>query len=163
MPILHLGVVDLPYVGNETRGARRARVKAGKAAKPPAVNVGVDLTGDVAEILEEKYHVMQHFYELHGQEIADLVANSMAGNLETMLMGGPHAEASFASAESGIDQMFRNFLSNKELDALGYPGIPTQAAKDGVNPRFKSGRGPKNRPSFIASGLYQSSFKTWVD
>lgn len=163
MPIMHLGVVDIPYVDNEPKTARRARVKAGKSApKPKSVNVGVDLTGDVAEILEGKYHIMEHFYEMHGKEIGDLVAGSLAGHLETMLMGGPQ-EASFASAEAGIDQMFRDFLSNKELDQLGYPGIPTKAAIDGVNPRFKGGKGPKNRPSFVATGLYQSSFKTWVD
>lgn len=161
MPILHLGVVDIPYVQEATSAPAAKPGLRRKAAKPRRVAVGAETTGDVATWLENKYHVMEHFYRLHEQEIADDVLMSMAGSLETAIMGGPTSNP-LASAESAIDARFRKFLANKELDQLGYPGIPTRAALTGVSHRFKRKRGPP-RPSFIDTGQYQASFKAWVD
>jgi hypothetical protein len=64
-----------------------------------------------------------------------------------------------------IEERFKDFLSLQEMDKLGVPGVPTEAAKKGKSSRFKRRRskGGAPRPSFIDTGLYQSSFKAWVD
>lgn len=157
--VLHLGVVDVAYVDAETPAASRKRIKAGK---PPAANEMT--TGDVAEILEAKYHVMQVFYELHKDDVAKDFEHSVAGALETVMLGGPPSADPFGDATGKIEERFRDFLTNREMERLGYQGVPTQAAIDGVNHRKKHPYSSKNkrRPSFVDTGLYQASFKAEV-
>lgn len=157
MKTLHLGVVDIPYVAAETPAQQRKRVK--KRPHPPA---GAKTTGDVAEILEAKYHVMEAFYEIHGQEIGDGLAEAMAGSMETVLLGGPIPSDPIAAGTSQIKHMFDMFITNKEMDALGYPGVPTKASLMGVSHRFKKRKGGP-RPSFVDTGLYLTSFEAWAD
>lgn len=140
MPVLHLGVIDVPY-------ARRS----GKT------------TGDVAEILEAKYHIMEVFYQQNEALVARSLEKSVAGALESLLLGAPSSIDAFGAGTSGIEDRFKQFLSRREVEKLGYPGVPTQAALRGVSHRFKGKRSGKRRPSFIDTGLYQSSFKVWVD
>ena len=148
---LHLGVADVPYSHNEPASGRS------KNKPPPAIT-----TGDVAEILEDKYHVMRIFFELHAKDIAKDIECGLAGALEDVLGGAPVGGNPFAAGESGIEKRFHTFLEQKEMDALGYPGVPTRASLEGVSHRFKRRHGPP-RPSFIDTGLYESSFKAWVD
>lgn len=141
MPTLHFGVIDFPHTG---------------VGKTPLS------TGDLAEILEAKYHVMAHFAEMHGDDIAKALEVGLEGVLTNMLLGGPAPANAFDGGTSAIDDKFRHFLDMKEMDALGYPGIPTEASLLGVSSRFKKRRGPP-RPSFVDSSQYQSAFKSWVD
>ena len=138
MPVLHLGVIDVPY-------ARR----------------GGKTTGDVAEILEAKYHVMEVFYRQNDAHVARSLEKSVAGALESLLLGAPPSIDAFGAGTSRIEDRFKQFLSRREIEKLGYPGVPTGAALRGVSHRFKKKRGGR-RPSFIDTGLYQSSFKAWV-
>src|ERR1700743_475626 len=125
---LHLGVTELPYnYGDKSM-----------------------TTGDVAEILEAKYEVMQQFYDHHQQQIADDLAEGMVGVLESTLMGAPPTLDPYGSGTSKGEQSFRDFLDRKEIETYGIPGVPTQAALKGVSHRFKrpyKKRPP--RPSFI--------------
>lgn len=134
--IIHLGVIDIPYDDEAT-------------------------TGSVAEELEENYGVMAGFVELHIGEVADAVTNSLAGSLESLMMGAPLRANPFEGAMSKIEQGFRTYLDREEIASLGRDGVPTKAAIQGKSTRFKRMFGPR-RPSFIDSGLYQSSFKAWV-
>jgi len=145
---LHLGVIDFPYV------SQSGEKKSGK--------IVVETTGDVAEILEGKYHIMEHFFELHGDDIAAALEDGLAGALETLLLGGSPATDLFASGAAKIEEIFRRFLESRELETLGYPGIPTQSALLGISHRFKKKRGPR-RPSFIDTGAYEGAFKIWLD
>ena len=145
MPVLHLGVIDQPY--NEPPGKGQKRI-------------GAETTGDVAEILEKKYHVMEVFYGKYKADIAKDLETSLVGALENLLMGAPATADPFASASSKIENKFRKFLTNKEMD--GRAGIPTEASLLGISHRFKRMRGPP-RPSFIDTGLYENSFKAWID
>jgi len=138
MPVIHLGVSDIPYAE------------------------GTQTTGDVAEILEDKYHVMQVFYEQHKEDMAADLESSLAGQLENMMAGAPPPNKPFGSAESAIEDRFRRFLGEGEIETLGYPGIPTKAALAGVNHRLETNKGSPRR-SFIDTGLYESSFTCWVD
>ena len=147
--ILHLGVSDQPY-------ANEPRPPGSKATS------GTQTTGDVATWLEDKYHVMEIFFELHRQEIADLMAKSVSGGLENLLLGSAIGGDVFGDATNEMQEMFKRFLSEKQMDSLGYPGVPTKAALLGKSHRFKKKySGP--RPSFIDTGLYEASMKAWID
>ena len=149
--ILHLGVDDLPYSGAPRKRRRGAKVKSGQQT-----------TGDVAQWLENKYGVMEVFSDAHLDDMAEALEDGLAGHLETALTRGQSGDLDLSSATEKIDQMFRDFLSNKEMDTLGVAGVPTQAALAGVNHRLGANRGGP-RPSFIDTGLYQSAFKSWIE
>lgn len=164
MTVLHLGVIDLPYVeAPPTPKKPMAQAKRGKANKPKKAaqsSAGTETTGDVATWLENKYGIMQAFADRHLPEIADSLAGSMAGALESLMMGAPAENNPFGTATSEITQKFKAFLDNREMD--GATGVPTKAAQDGVNRRLKIKKGPP-RPSFIDTGEYQASATSWVD
>jgi hypothetical protein len=143
MPVLHLGVIDLPYTG-----------------KKRSVT-----TGDVAGFLENKYHVMEVFAIHNETYIANKLEKSLVGTMESLLMGAPATLDPFGAGASQIEDKFKSFLSTRAVEKVGIAGVPTGAALSGVSRRHKSGftRGRKRRPSFIDTGLYQSSFKAWVD
>jgi len=132
---LYLGVVDVP----EPEGGT---------------------TYSVGKILEEKYGLFSNFAESESTKIADSLADSIAGALETIAMG-QQVQDPFQAGTEQIDQDFRNFLDIEKMAQLGVPGVPTKAALMGKSIRFKRKKGPR-RPSFIDSGTLQTSFKSWV-
>ena len=105
---------------------------------------------------------MRVFYEQHKSDVALALEGSLAGALENLLMGAPSSVSPLGEGESKIQAAFQKFLSEKEMDRLGYPGIPTKASLMGLSHRFKGKHGSP-RPSFIDTGLYETSFKAWVD
>lgn len=157
MTVLHFGVIDVPYVANETLAMRKVRLK--KAEPKPS---GALTTGDVAEFLENKYHIMEIFFEIHKDEIVENLTESVKDTMEAILSGASINIDPFGEATSKIEENFKGFLSNREMENLGYPGVPTKAALMGVNHRLKRRHGPP-RPSFIDTGLYQASFKSWIE
>lgn len=135
---LHLGVLDVPY----TEGGKT--------------------TGDVAEILEDKYHVMWMFFALHGQEIIDRMTDGLVRDMENRAMGAPEGQDPFAGAMSYGETLFRTFLEQKELDGM-VEGVPTAASLAGVSHRFKRKKGAPGRPSFVDTGQFSAAFKMWAD
>lgn len=122
-------------------------------------------TGDVAQILEAKYGLMQAFVDMHRKVIEHEIETSMARTLETALIrggklprGGP-----LAGAMSEIEHLFKDALTMQSYD-FKIAGVPTAAALAGVSHRFKRAyvRRP-SRPSFVDTGLYMASFRAWVD
>lgn len=170
MPVLHFGVIDYPYVDDAantvpaapkpTKSGKPRKARVRKRAGPVTPN---QTTGDVAEILEAKYHIMETFSKVHEDELAEMVADSMAGAIKNMMAGQPSPADPLAQAEADIEQTFRNFLTNKEMDSLGYPGVPTEASLKGVSHRFKGKRGAPGRPSFIDTGAYEGAMRVWTD
>lgn len=138
---IHLGVVDVPYAGGKT-------------------------TGDVAQILEDKYHIMEVFYESLGRDVVQkAIDNSIDKALINLVMGKPtNLSDGFASFTTEMDQAFKHFLSQQEMDGV-VGGVPTQAALNGVNHRLKHPYAKSNpeRPSFIDTGTYESHYTTWVE
>lgn len=134
------------------------------ASKERSRGGSVVSTGQVAEWLEDEYHVMEHFFQLHQETIGKALSEDMAASLETMLAGGS-TELKLGEATSQIEDMFKKMISDGELERLGYPGIPTQAALKGVNHRLRHPYAKANprRPSFRDTGLYQASFKAWIE
>lgn len=162
MTTLHIGVNDIPYANEAPAPKKVAKARKGKANKPrkSAENAATQTTGEVAEILEAKYGVMQKFVDKHLPEIADELADGMAGALESLMMGAPPELNPFGTATAKVSRMFREFIDNKEMD--GVPGVPTKASLEGRSLRFKRRRGPP-RPSFQDSGLYEANATSWID
>jgi hypothetical protein len=171
---LHLGVIDQPYVNDvkHTKPPARKPKRGGKSKgsmwrrEDLIGGDPISTTGDVAQLLEEKYHVMEHFVQAHEADIAKALGDSMLVATENMLSGAPPSDNPFAAGEAAIGFLFKEtFLQGKEMDRLGFPGIPTKAALAGVNPRLAHPFSKSNpaRPSFVRSGLYQASFVAWVE
>lgn len=153
---LHLGVIDMPYSGP-------AQAPRGRKQK---IASGTQTTGDVARILEDKYGVFATYAQLHmADTIGPALVKSVAGSIENLLLGAPSGADPFAQGCSQIEAGFRSFLDTEEMAAAGVPGVPTEAARKGVNHRLKHPYAKDNpqRPSFIDTGLYQASAKAWVD
>lgn len=133
----------------------KARAKAIAAPKPEGDDLG-KTTGDVALLLEKKYHIMEQFAHRYMPEIAKSVETALEGQLQNLLLGAPSNEVQYDEANSQIEHMFRNFIDMRELD--GTPGVPTLAAQRGVSHRFKHPykRRPE-RSSFVDTGLYEAS------
>jgi hypothetical protein len=161
---IKLGVVDIPYVENETKQALSNRVKAGKKnphSRPPGTAIS---TGDVAEILEAKYGIMKRFFKAKEKEIRARLEEDIRDALETLMATGHELKNPFGDTEAKIKELFSDFLSLREIERLGIPGVPTKAAQRGVNHRMKRPyvkRGP--RPSFIDTGLFEASFAAEIE
>lgn len=151
---LHLGVIDVPH-DNISKKAKASN----------------KTTGDVAEILEGKYHLFRVFLETHEAEIvADLEAGLQSA-ADAILSGAPVNLDPFGEGTSSITARMKDFLAQGEMEKLGYPGVPVKASgktpfrKGGINHRLKHPYSSKNSPrqSFIDTGQLQASMKAWVD
>ncbi|KGC03455.1 hypothetical protein DM81_3471 [Burkholderia multivorans] len=142
MPTLHLGVVDVAYTGPD--------------AKP-----GVT-TGDVATFLEEEYHVMRVFLEMYEEEIGELLANDIAGEIESIAQGKPVRGLALDVSTGKIGELFRDFLDAREWKQASAQAVA--AAEEGVNHRKKRPYAAENsaRPEFVDTGLYQAAFRAWI-
>ena len=120
-------------------------------------------TAGVARILEDKYEVMQVYYDQHSQQIADEAAESMTASLESLLMGAPALANPFLELESFVTTDFKDFLSSGEIEQVGIAGVPTLASLARRSLRFKGKKAAGPRPSFIDTGMYQSHFLAWVE
>ena len=150
MTTLYLGVVDVPY---DNKGS-----KSGKSASKSEPSTTVT----VAQALEEKYGVMQAFYDSHQKDISQAITDSVAGALETVVMGG-HIGDPFAEAGQAIQSEFRTFLMSAEIESMGIAGVPTQASLERRSLRFKGKVADKPRPSFIDTGTYELSMRAWIE
>ncbi len=152
----HLGIIDHPYSLPSTK-RRGKRSRAGTS------------TAQVAVILENRYHIIETFWNTNEPQLIGFLETSMKASLEAVMMGKPATIGAqpFASGMSRITERFKSWISDA---AGGYPteaeqvisGAPTLAALAGVNTRLRKKRGPR-RPSFVDTGLYQSSFTMWAD
>lgn len=153
MTTINFGVTDLPYSQQNIGKVKKGKTKG--AAR-------VSTTGEVAELLENKYKIMEHFWKLKQDDIVNgKMGDALVGAFEDVMMGGPPSKNVYASAMSEVEKMFMDFLSTREVEGLGIPGVPTKAALMGISHRLKNKKGAR-RPSFIDTGLYQHSFRGWV-
>ncbi len=161
---LHLGVNDIPY-GSAYQAAtsRRPGPQPGPAQK---IAMNRTTTGDVAQILEKRYRIMEKFYEMRKEFIERTILEAMQDKLEALSMGrggtgGPLLNTSDLGA---IQQEFQKMLDERAFDGI-LTGVPTAAAQAGVSHRLQRPYLKSNpaRPSFIDSGLYSANFRAWSD
>ena len=156
MKQLHLGVVDVAYSDKD----------------------GTTTTGDVAGYLEDEYHIMRVFYEMNEEFINQTLADTYAGMIETMNQGNQlgsingevisrigKRKLAGAGINGKIEERFRDFLDSGELNQMLPAEQQSAAAAAGVNHRKKRPYVKKNKPrqAFIDTGLYQASFRAWID
>jgi hypothetical protein len=165
MPVLTLGVWEIPYTAHVP-----VPTKSGKPRKTKTTSVAISITtGDVAEILEEEYHILETFFEVYHDKICDLLVEAIWGDMDNVLNGRrPNADL-FAPACSEIETLMKRFITTREIEynafLAGNKSIPTQAALHGVNHRLAHPYSSKNprRPSFLDSGLMVSSYHAEVE
>lgn len=133
---MHLGVKDIPYED------------------------GGPTTGEVAQWLENRYSIMEFFFMVHENQIAEMMARDMASQLESIMAGAPVSQNLMAESMSEIMNMFIQFIGDEEMNGIW--GIPTKRAMKGIRKRLKKMKGPP-RPSFMDTGNYTQSFTAWVD
>lgn len=146
MTTLHLGVVDVGYTGEQ----------------------GSTTTGDVAQFLEDRYHIMRTFLEINEGFIARELVNQAAGAIESIAQGR-RISPNWKPAMGKVEQRFREFLDagvmQRAFTSRGQAvpeALDIKAAAAGVNHRKKNPNTDKPRTPFIDTGLYQASFRAWV-
>lgn len=163
---LHFGVIDIPYTYKQ-----QTLTKKGKIAKRMRTIKVSTTTGEVADWIEEDYHLMEHFYEDNKDKIADELTKSLDGAMEAVLTGAPVIQDPYGAATSELEDLFKKTLMMSGFDGR-IPGVPTVASgrvpsvrKGGVNHRLARPYAKSNpaRPSFIDTGTFESSFKMWVE
>ncbi len=132
--ILSLGVLDVPYDEGET-------------------------TYQVAKKLEYRYGVMDVFVDEHRDEIENSVIDAFMGEIESMKMGKPKSTLMNRTL-GGIEELFRDYIDADEWQKV--TGEIIMSALLGITSRNKEGTGLP-RPAFIDTGLYQASFRAWLD
>ena len=143
---LALGVVDLLY--SDSHGS----------------SSGAQSTGAVAEILESRYHVLEIFYELNQDFIAEQMAQAMEDEIDDLVNGKPPSSDPLYGAHQRIEARFRAWLDSNEIQTILPLKLQVNAAKVGKNSRKKSGKnkGGQERAAFVDTGQYQSAFRAWL-
>jgi hypothetical protein len=158
MTTLVLGVHDIAYGAQFSSGGSRRSKSRAQAAYGKGKT-----TGDIAQILEARYGIMRTFYEMNKTDIASALEKSMVGSVINIVNGQPGPIKADAQAMSDIEMAFKQSLSMRAYDGV-IKGVPTKASLGGVSSRFKQpGARRPARPSFINTGLYQSSFTAWTE
>jgi hypothetical protein len=131
---LHFGIEEVPYAE------------------------GQENTGDVAEILEAKFGVMQTFADQNQDDIAEMIANGLAGSLESIMAGAPPEFNVFGQAMSDIESRFVDYIDHEEH------GIQTKAKESpkGGARKKRQYKKASSKITFVDSGLYRGNFKAWV-
>lgn len=134
-------------------------------------------TGHVAEILESRYHVMETFYVAREDKIADSLADSLSNAIADVVSGARRNSDPFQDGMRDIEREFRDFLDANEMSrivaglsegesaAFDWSKTFSSAANAGVRSRFKNrtGNDRSPRPVFVDTGLFQESFRAWVE
>jgi len=154
---LNLGFEAYPY----TTKSSRTRKVLGKGARIHKGYGAGKNTAEVAQELEEKYKLVETFWEAIEDTVVEKLEDVYADMIEDVLMMQEPSKKAFGDEYTQmIQENFRTFLDKEEH------GIKTAAAARGVShllPQPYSKNNPKPRPSFIDTGLYRSAFRAWVE
>lgn len=134
------------------------------------LNLGVDpenmpyaddgkTVGDVAEILEDKFGVMGIFAGLHGKDIAENLADSLAGELENIAAGKRVPADPLLSAYPKIEATFRRYIE-KEEHGIHLKKHDTRPA--GTRKKRQYRKVEAKHTAFVDTGAYKASFKVWA-
>ncbi len=123
---------------------------------------GTTTTWDVAEFLEADYHVMRTFETLNETQIAEQVADTFAGAIESIAQGRPPG-FDVQGPMTHIEERFRDYIDRGDWEKLS--GQRIAAAEAGVSHRKKKSHAKKNkkRTAFVDTGQYVASFRSWLE
>lgn len=150
--ILHLGVDDVPYVGQLAATRKRVLTHAQR------VYGRGKTTGQVMDELESKYHLIGTFLDVENDLISSIVEKAMAVAVDE------DAEPTIPQNDlNRIEARFRQNLTKRRYDGL-IQGVPTLAALRGISHKYMNPYAARgSRPSFIDTSLYRNSFRAWVE
>ncbi len=115
-------------------------------------------TFEVAKKLEVRYQVMGVFVDDKMEAIKQIVIDSVLGEIESMKMGKP--KPTLAGRTMGrVEELFRDYLDADEWQRI--TGKTIMSARLGLSRRKEPTGEP--RPAFIDTGLYQSTFRAWLN
>jgi hypothetical protein len=166
---LVLGFEDHPY---PTRyDASSPLAKTVKRRRPKVMSPAQEAYGqgkttkEVAADLEARYSIVETFWEMEEDTFIEVLEDAFADNIEeVMQMGQIPKTGGISDKETDkIEKKFMQSLQSRRFDGV-IPGVPTTAAQRGVSHLYKqpyARRAP--RPSFINTGMYQRSFRVWVE
>jgi hypothetical protein len=121
-------------------------------------------TSEVAKELEAKYGIVDMFYSMEEDTIVNLLEDVFGQELENVLLMQEHSKEVVTTKETNkIEEKFRRALSSRKFDGV-ISGVPTTAAQRGVSHLYKKPYARRaERPSFIDTGMYQRSFRAWIE
>jgi hypothetical protein len=122
-------------------------------------------TTDVAADLEARYKIVETFWETEEDNFVEVIEEAFADDIENVMqMGQVPKTGGISDKETDkIEKKFMQNLQSRKYDGV-LPGVPTTAAQRGVSHLHRhpyAKRAP--RPSFIDTGMYQRSFRAWVE
>ena len=115
--------------------------------------------GDVAQILEDKFHVMQIFADQNEDKIALFIEDGVAGALESVLSGAPERFDVFGSAMENIKGRFHEYIDGSEH---GIKLKKMDAPKAGSRKK-RQYRKVTHTLAFYDTGRYEGNFKAWIE
>ena len=125
----------------------------------PYAGSGSITCGEVAEILEGKFDVMQIFANMNEAKIAAFIEQGIADSIESKMMGAPDDLDMFGSAMEKIKDGFDEYIDQQQH------GIKLKKFnRPMAGARFKKQyRKVAKTLAFVDSGMYRSNFKAWVE
>jgi hypothetical protein len=156
--VLHMGFINTPY----TAKTMAAPVKAAQTygAQQRRGFTKTMTAEDVANILENKYNILEVFSQIHGEEIMELVHESFTDvivkSLSEWRKPASQRMVDYMKPKTReIEKMFKSFIRMDEMNGL--PGMPTKSITG------KGRRTHKAGPAFIDTGIYLASFYCRAD
>ena len=108
-----------------------------------------ETTGDVAEILEKEYGVMEVFFEAKKDKIIGAVNDSLADQIEALSQGAPLPFGGDIYLPE-VESLFRDFVTTREIESITGQ---TEAARLGISHRFKNAQNKTVSPQDVVAVL----------
>jgi hypothetical protein len=168
---LMLGFESFPYSARYTANSPLPSLL--KARKPrvmtpthTAYGAG-KTTGQVSKELEERYKIVEEFWKFEEDSFVEILEEAFAEDLEDVMQMKKLTKQTrgiSVKETDQIEQRFRQNLSARRYDGI-ISGVPTLAAQRGVSHMRAQPYSRKNPPraSFVDTGMYQRSFRAWVE
>lgn len=153
-----LGFEDLPY-------NKGASYRETGTSHPRRLRAGSMTTGELQAILEERYGIVEFYWDNYGQEVVEDLVQGYFQELSKPESGRGSRTDYMGKAISRGEETFRAMLDNRELDGK-VGGVPTAASVAGYSiakRRRKRGTVRRDRASFVETGLYRDSFRIEVE
>lgn len=146
-----------------TASVKKRKPKSGLSPSQKAYGQG-KTTLQVAKELEDKYGIVETFADMNHDYFTGLFEDIFLDQFEEVVAMKKPSKTGITNKQTDkIEAKFRESLSKQKYDGV-IPGVPTLASLRGVShlrqhPYAKSAP----RPSFIDTGMYQRSFRAWIE
>ena len=119
----------------------------------------------VAKELDQKYKVLEAFYDMEADYMIPMIENALIEDLEetVMMSRGTRKQRISDAITDKIAARFRRNIAIRKYDGV-IRGVPTLASLRGVSHLRQHPYAPReSRPSFRDTGNYVNSFRAWTE